>query len=407
MDRTARQKLGISRWIKCGGNGVLNWSTGVGKSYATVLLIRSLHKRNQNLKVLIGVPTEVLKDQWIRICAKEGLFTVCKVEIFNTIVKHFYDVDLFVVDECDTTATPVLINIYNTVRYKYILGLTATWYRLDGKEVLLEPYMQICDTISVKDAVDNNWLSPYRNYKVLINVDLTEYNKYDQKFHQLFSIFDNDFKLAMELIRHPNKAKVWAKRKGLNEKDVRGYLAAWMRMLRKRKEFVMRHPKKFEIADKILDARKDKKCITFCATIKDSEHFKDRGPLLHSKRKKAENKKTIEAFNDGGPSVLSTNKSADAGVDIKGLSVGIILSGDSSSRRFVQRTGRCIRLEEGKLAEMFTLVIANTNDNRWFENANNGQQYITLTENDLDIVLNGGEVNSRPKTAIANLENRF
>lgn len=67
--------------------------------------------------------------------------------------------------------------------------------------------MQICDTISVKDAVDNNWLSPYRNYKVLINVDLTEYNKYDQKFHQLFSIFDNDFKLAMELIRHPNKAK--------------------------------------------------------------------------------------------------------------------------------------------------------------------------------------------------------
>ena len=56
---------------------------------------------------------------------------------------------------------------------------------------------------------------------------------------------------------------------------------------------------------------------------------------------------------------------------------------------------------------MFTLVIANTNDNRWFENANNGQQYITLTENELDIVLNGGEVNSRPKTAIANLENRF
>lgn len=180
-----------------------------------------------------------------------------------------------------------------------------------------------------------------------------------------------------------------------------------MRMLRKRKEFVMKHPKKFEIADKILDARKDKKCITFCATIKDSEYFKNRGPLLHSKKKKSENKKIIEEFNNGGPSVLSTNKSADAGVDIKGLSVGIILSGDSSSRRFVQRTGRCIRKEDNKLAEMFTLVIADTNDNRWFENANDGQEYITLTEKDLDIVLNGDEINSRPKTAIANLENRF
>ena len=154
----------------------------------------------------------------------------------------------------------------------------------------------------------------------------------------------------------------------------------------------MRHPKKFEIADKILDARKDKKCITFCATIKDSEHFKDRGPLLHSKKKKKENQKIIEEFNNGGPSVLSTNKSADAGVDIKGLSVGIILSGDSSSRRFVQRTGRCVRLEEDKVAEMFTLVINNTNDSRWFDNANNGQHYISLNEHDLDIVLNGGEV---------------
>ena len=49
---------------------------------------------------------------------------------------------------------------------------------------------------------------------------------------------------------------------------------------------------------------------------------------------------------------------------------------------------------------MFTLVIANTNDNRWFENANNGQQYITLTEDELDIVLNGGEV----KDTVANLK---
>ena len=130
------------------------------------------------------------------------------MEIFNTIVKHFYDVDLFVVDECDTTASPVLINIYHTVKYKYILGLTATWNRLDGKEVLLEPYMQICDIITIQDAINNNWLSPYRNYKVLINVDLTEYYQYDQKFHQLFSIFDNDFKLAMELIKSPAKIKI-------------------------------------------------------------------------------------------------------------------------------------------------------------------------------------------------------
>lgn len=31
---------------------------------------------------------------------------------------------------------------------------------------------------------------------------------YDQKFHQLFSIFDNDFNLAMDLIKNPNKLKI-------------------------------------------------------------------------------------------------------------------------------------------------------------------------------------------------------
>lgn len=43
----------------------------------------------------------------------------------------------------------------------------------------------------------------------------------------------------------------------------------------------MSHPKKFEIADKILDARSDKKAITFSATIKDAEYFKKRGYVFY------------------------------------------------------------------------------------------------------------------------------
>jgi superfamily II DNA or RNA helicase len=134
-----------------------------------------------------------------------------------------------------------------------------------------------------------------------------------------------------------------------------------MRMLQKRKNFVMSHPKKFEIANKILDHRTDKKCITFSATIKDAESFKTRGSLvLHSKQKKLENQKTMDIFNSQNSGILSTSKSADAGVDIKGLSVGIILSCDSSKTRTTQRIGRIIRFEQDKISEMFTLVIGGT-----------------------------------------------
>lgn len=114
---------------------------------------------------------------------------------------------MLILDEVHLVPTPSFINIFETVKYKYFLGLTATWERLDHQEVWLEKYTFICDQITIQEAVENNWLSEFRNYKVNLSVDLTEYNVCDQKFHQLFSIFDNDFKLAMELIQKPNKVK--------------------------------------------------------------------------------------------------------------------------------------------------------------------------------------------------------
>lgn len=88
--------------------------------------------------------------------AKNQLFSICKVEIFNTIIKQQYQVDLLVVDECHLSASPTFINIYNCVEYKYLLGLTATLTRLDGSEKYLEQFMSVCDTITLQEALENN-----------------------------------------------------------------------------------------------------------------------------------------------------------------------------------------------------------------------------------------------------------
>jgi superfamily II DNA or RNA helicase len=45
--------------------------------------------------------------------------------------------------------------MYECVTYKYILGLSATWERLDGAHQRLEQYMQICDTITLEQALQN------------------------------------------------------------------------------------------------------------------------------------------------------------------------------------------------------------------------------------------------------------
>ena len=63
-----------------------------------------------------------------------------------------------------------------------------------------------------------------------------------------------------------------------------------MRCLRLRKQFVQSHPKKIEIARKIINARKDKKILTFSATIADAEKI-GTGLVLHSKQSKKLNEK--------------------------------------------------------------------------------------------------------------------
>lgn len=407
MNRTERQKLAIRRWLDSNGIGTIVAATGFGKTYMTCMLIKALYNKNPKLSVLIGVPTEVLKEQWLRELAKNQLFSVCKVEIFNTIVKNQYTVDLFVIDEIHCACSENNINMFKAVKYRYFLGLTATFERLDGKEDRLSEFTYVCDRINIKEAVDNNWLSDYRNYKVLIDVDLSLYHEWNQKFQNLFSIFNFEFNTVMNCISRPGFASKYAKKTGWSESQVKGFAAAWIRMLRKRKSFVMSHPKKFEIADKILDARSNKKAITFSATIKDAEYFKKRGYVLHSKQKKKENNTIIESFNQQTVGVLSTSKSCDAGVDIKGLSVGIILSGDSSKTRTTQRIGRIIRFEEGKISEMFTLVIKGTIEETWYNNSNSNQQYITIDESQLDIVLSGKEISTRPKKGIIDIEHRF
>lgn len=134
-----------------------------------------------------------------------------------------------------------------------------------------------------------------------------------------------------------------------------------MQALKGRKAFVQSHPKKIEVARKILEARKDKKCITFSATIKDAEKI-GVGYVLHSKQSKKLNKEILEKFNADTCGVLNSSKAVDVGVDVKGLSVGIILSTDSSKIRKGQRNGRICRFEEGKTAELFTLVIRGTQE---------------------------------------------
>lgn len=406
ISRTDRQKQSITKWIRSGGKATIEACTGFGKTRLSLMLITSLLKSNSKASVLIVVPTEFLKEQWIDQLIEWDLIDNCKVEIINTVIRSEWTCDLLIIDEVHLTASDTFRKVFEVVQYSMILCLTATLQRLDGKEVLIKQYAPVCDSITLSEAQREGWVSPIKEYVVLLDVDLTEYKAWDQKFNGYFAYFNWDFNIAMRCSTDWKFRNTYAKQMGLSPKDVLGMAMNWMRCMRKRKEFVMSHPKKLEVCKQILNARKDKKCITFSATIKDSEQL-GVGQVLHSKQSKKKNAEIIKHFNEAESGVLCTSKAADQGVDIKGLSVGIIMSIDSSKIRKTQRTGRIIRFEEGKTAELFTLVIRGTQEWRWFQNSNTSKNAIVLSEDQLKLVLSGEELITRQRDQFEDTEFRF
>ncbi|MBO7451646.1 MAG: hypothetical protein J6U54_14880 [Clostridiales bacterium] len=52
-------------------------------------------------------------------------------------------------------AADTFSKVFEKVSYNNILGLTATFERLDGKEILISKYAPVCDTIPIELAETN------------------------------------------------------------------------------------------------------------------------------------------------------------------------------------------------------------------------------------------------------------
>lgn len=392
MTRDERQDLGVRKWISARCRATLMYATGVGKTRTALKAIKAFMTKNQNKKITVIVPTDYLKLQWLDELSKNGLFNDVSVEVINSAIKYDSKIDLVILDECHRYASDTFYKIFEQRSPKLVLGLSATFNRLDGRHELLNKFCPVCDYIGIKEAINNKWLSPYKEYKVLIDVpDISEYLELNRQFIESFSMFQFDFNLAMKCLTNVIYRRAYAKKIGLSAKEIDAITFTWNRALKGRKSFVMNHPLKLEITRKILDARPNSKAITFSATIKQAEQIK-RGFVVHSGKTKKKNRVTIEEFSNLTIGVINTAKSLDEGADIKGLNLAIILSNTSSQTQKTQRIGRVIRYQEGKEAEIFTLVIRGTNEESWYNTSTAGKNYIEIDVQELDEILYGERV---------------
>ena len=109
----------------------------------------------------------------------------------------------------------------------------------------------------------------------------------------------------------------------------------FMQLLQARKGFINNHPKKIEVTRRIIEARPFSKIITFSNNIKMAESIG--GDVYSGKVSKKKGRTTIEEFNKKTVGLLNTIRKADEGLDIVGLSVGIVLGTDSGKTKARQR----------------------------------------------------------------------
>ena len=398
ITRDERQEECRRKWIKNRCVGTIVASTGFGKSRIGLNCIKTVLKHFPQYRVLIIVPTETLQKQWCGHIDSNGLGLSCDVQIINTVIKHPAKYDLLVLDEAHRYAAETFVRLFEVVKYQFILGLTATFERLDGRDKILAQYCPVIDTIDINTCLANGWVSPYKEYLVLVNVDdLEEYEKINKEFISHFEFFGFSWELVNKLAGPMGwRNKLLLRDSMCNDsnkksevlQNINYHAIRFWATMHEKKAFINNHPKKIEIVKKIIEARKDKKIITFANNIKMAEKIPN-ATVYSSRTSKKRSATAIEDFNSGKITLLSTVKKADEGLDVKGLSVAIIFGLDSSTTRACQRRGRSIRFEKGKTAEIFNIVLNRTQETKWFYDSHKGDSFITIDESELDKVLQG------------------
>lgn len=422
VSRDERQAEAVNRWLKSNGKGTVVAATGVGKTVIAIKCIQKVRSKYPDLSVLVVVPTTQLKDQWEEELKKWGVANNSEVRVMMGASKYQdnkweqLSADMLVIDEAHRVNAESISKIFQNVKFKKILGLTATFERLDGRHEILAKYAPVVDTITMQDAMLNGWVSKYRDYVVLIDVnDIDRYAEYNRQFNEHFEFFDRDFGLIMSLVGPTgfmNKIKLRDQMCHGDESKKKDVLKAitvhangFMRMMQARKKFVWEHPDKLLVAEEIIKHRKDSKIITFSANTKMAESFST-GYVYTGKDGKKKNRMTLEEFSGLQSGVLHTVKLAEEGMNLPDLSVGIMLGVNSSKTKAVQTLGRIVRLAKDKTAEFFTLVINDTIETEWMKKSRVDDNCIFIDKENLMKVLRGEEYETY-KRKLKNFTYRF
>lgn len=433
--KTKRQEEIVEAWIANNGCGTIRAVTGFGKSRAMLMGTKRCHNSpnaKTNRDVTAIVPHNKLHTDWQeRFAETEWKNIPSQVYTIQTLIRRFNEgnplkTSILLPDEIHRYTSEQFGRLFGIVDYDFIFGGTATLDPEDPKYDIVREKCPVIDTVDLKEARKNGWVSDFNIYNLGIELTGNERRKYKamtDKFNNYFSTFGWDFDLAKKCVNDDAALRDHANFLGWDLKAVKVHGIQLFKIIQKRKKFLYGLPSKRQVAKQIIDRFSDRIFITFSQSTdfaeKLAEEVGDEAVAYHSnlstlivekedknsvvaKAKKIDGKtryededgnlytwkqikkaypnkdltrlgkkrrrqRAIKKFEDGRYKirVVSTAKALDEGVDFPDVNASIVASGTSKTRQSIQRLGRMIRAKEGKNAFQVELYVKDTQDEKW------------------------------------------
>lgn len=224
-----------------------------------------------------------------------------------------------VIDEFHHVAAKTYQQVLDYFEPEFMLGLTATPYRFDGRDILASCGNNVAHEVDLREGIERGFLVPFIYYGLWDDIDYS-------------NIEWNGYKYT--------------------EEDLNKVL-----LIDKRDEAIIR-----EFKDKV----KNRKAIGFCCSIKhvrrSIEKFTDAGISCAGvtyKEKKYERDQIIDDFKKGKFQVMFTRDIFNEGVNFPDVEAILLLRPTESQVVFLQQIGRGLRLSKGKANVLILDFIGN------------------------------------------------
>jgi len=357
------QDQAYNAWLVAGGRGLLQIATGVGKTRVALLSL-IMRDTTPGTSVLITAPDLFILNSWKLEFEKWGV----DIEDYNVTLatiqsahkwrdKYF---DYYISDEVHGTLSEEYSKIYLHNSFGRVMALSATVNRTH-QNFLAQFDIPLIFTYNINQAVADGIVSPFK-----INI-----------IECLISSESEENKLRYKQFEHRAKE---AELNNHNDKFLHRQTQAFMFGLPTRVKSAQK------LRSLLLDA--NKRVLTFSNSIKALTEVTPHAIYSQkgfSKERKIANKLFFDMFQKGDINDLGSFKMLKQGVNLTNLNAMIVMSYFMTERDLIQRLGRVIRWEEGKIADIYIFCFVDTIEKQWLESTlrNIDPSLISYLYNDL------------------------